>query len=47
MIGFAAERLIEMEVSAATGEAYDGESSDRIAQRMATAAAIARHEPEL
>ena len=33
MIGFAAERLIEMEVSAATGEAYDGESSARIAQR--------------
>jgi putative transposase len=33
MIGFAAERLMEMEVSAATGAAYGEKSPDRLAQR--------------
>lgn len=33
MIGFAAERLMEMEVGAATGAGYGEKSSDRLAQR--------------
>jgi putative transposase len=33
MIGFAAERLMEMEVSAATGAAYGEKSPDRLVQR--------------
>ena len=33
MIGFAAERLMELEVSAATGAAYGEKSADRLAQR--------------
>ena len=33
MIGFAAERLMELEVGAATGAGYGEKSSDRLAQR--------------
>lgn len=33
MIGFAAERLMELEVSAAAGAAYGEKSVDRLAQR--------------
>jgi transposase-like protein len=33
MIGFAAERLMEMEVSAATGAAYGEKSPARLVQR--------------
>ena len=33
MIGFAAERLMELEVGAATGAGYGEKSADRLAQR--------------
>ena len=33
MIGFAAERLMELEVEAATGAAYGEKSTERLAQR--------------
>ena len=45
MIGFAAERLMEMEVGAATGAAYGEKDPLRTAQR-AIATATGRHGPE-
>ena len=43
MIGFAAERLMEMEVAGLTGATYGEKSPDRLAQRTAIATAPGRH----
>ncbi len=45
MIGFAAERLMELEVGAATGAGYGEKSVDRLASATDTATVTGRHGP--
>lgn len=45
MIGFAAERLMELEGGGLTGAAYGDKSIERLAQVTATASAIGRPVP--
>jgi hypothetical protein len=45
MIGFAAERLMELEVQGLTGARYGARSPDRLAQRNATGSGTGRPAP--
>jgi transposase-like protein len=45
MIGFAGERLMEMEVAGVTGAAYREKNPDRLVQRNGTATGFGRRAP--